>query len=1305
MTLLLGVKIVQITCMSSVAFFLVFTLLLFKVISQREETNTFHNSLSKFENFCFDLEEISSGSTTTHSDISLPEYEAFSFYDDHIEEISSGSTTTQRAVSSKKQYDLMDANKKIDLEHVQCPPESKILMNIIKNHPLRFSIAASSSVPWIYMAQFWHTLKEDDSKYRLKFMLDRKELSLTLDDFSTIFHLPRATDNNHDSFVPPPSFYDMIPFYKNHLGFTIELKIPSSFKTTSLLQPWKMLCKISFVCLTMRLTRWDQPPLQIMQMLHCFINNIHNDYAELLWEGIYYSLLHSTSLILYPRFTKIIICHYMTNFPEISRRVQDKTPSAPRSPTPKVDESDSTRSTVIHLRLPQWKSTRLKPPAPVLIVDEADELILQYTLQEIKKMVEGQEHVVDDSSILRNDEHNILGTRIEPKSDKESPEVILNGDSHVPTIVGEGVVQPVGQKSTERNLARRNELKAHGTATQNLAFVSSSNTDSTIDSVSAATSVSTVCAKLPVSSLPNVDSLSNAVIYSFFASQSTSPQLDNDDLKQIDVDDLEEIDLRWQMAMLTIRARRFLQKTGRNLGDNRPTSIGFDMSKVECYNCHRKGHFAGAVAKEEPSNFALMAFSPSSSSSDKELSTSKPAQDLSHTNRPSAPIIADWVSDSEDESETTAPRNVPSFVQSSEQVKTPRHSIQPVETSIPAATPELTSPKSNSSGKRRNRKTCFVCKSVDHLINDCDHHTKKVAQPTPRNYAHRVSNTAVRPISVVVPKFMVTRPRLAYPTVTKSKSSIRRHITHSPSPKTSNLPPRVTAAQALVVSAAQGIQGKWDKGVIDSGCSRHMIGNMSYLSKFEELIGRYVSFGGNPKGGKISGEGKIKTCKIDFEDVYFVKEQKFNLFSVSQMCDKKNSVLFTDTECLVLSPDFKLPDESQVLLRVPRENNMYNFCGMKDIKREFSVPRTPQQNSIAERKNSTLIDAARTMLVDSFLPIPFWADAVNTACYVQNRVLVTKPYNKTPYELLHGRSPSIGFMRPFGCPVTILNTLNPLGKFKGKVDEGFLVGYYVNKNKPNLACSGPTWLFDIDSLTRTMNYQPVIAGNQTNPSAGFQGKFDAEKAGEENDQQYVLFPMWSSGKQDDKTKKKAKGKSHVESSIGYRHLSAEFEDCSKNSSNEVNAVGSVLPTVGQNSLNNTNPFIAADPSNTTTSPTHAQSSFKDASQPTNDPDMPELEDITYSDDDNDGAEAYFNNLETSITVSPIPTTRIHKDHHVSQIIDDLSSTTQTRSMTRVLKDQGGLSQMFNDDFHTCMFACFLSQEEPKRIHQALKGPS
>nr|GEV20356.1 putative ribonuclease H-like domain-containing protein [Tanacetum cinerariifolium] len=234
-----------------------------------------------------------------------------------------------------------------------------------------------------------------------------------------------------------------------------------------------------------------------------------------------------------------------------------------------------------------------------------------------------------------------------------------------------------------------------------------------------------------------------------------------------------------------------------------------------------------------------------------------------------------------------------------------------------------------------------------------------------------------------------------------------------------------------------------------------------------------------------------------------------------------------------------------------------------------------------------------------------------------------------------------------------------------------------------------------------MNYQPVIVRNQTNPCVGFQDNFDAEKATEEIDQQYVLFPMWSSGftnpqnndedatfdrkehdfdakkpdsevilspnssaqskKQDDRTKKEAKGNSHVESFTRYRNLSGEFEDCSENSSNEVNAFCTIVPTVRQNSFNSTNPFSVVGPLNTTASLTHGQSLFKDASQPTDDPDMLELEDITYFNDENNvGAEADFNNLETFITVSPIPTKKVHKDHRVLQIIGDLSLITQTR---------------------------------------------
>nr|GEY74167.1 retrovirus-related Pol polyprotein from transposon TNT 1-94 [Tanacetum cinerariifolium] len=276
-------------------------------------------------------------------------------------------------------------------------------------------------------------------------------------------------------------------------------------------------------------------------------------------------------------------------------------------------------------------------------------------------------------------------------------------------------------------------------------------------------------------------------------------------------------------------------------------------------------------------------------------------------------------------------------------------------------------------------------------------------------------------------------------------------------------------------------------------------------------------------------------------------------------------------------------------------------------------------------------------------------------------------------------------MRPFGCPVTILNTLDSLGKFQGKVDEGFLVGYSMcckafrvfnsrtrivqetlhvkfMENKLNGAGFGPAWLFDIDSPARTMNYHPVIAENQTNSHAGFQA---IKKAGEEGTHTYVLFLVFGAQprKQGDKTENKDKGKSPVVTIIGLRDFNAEFKECTNNSSNGVNASSSSVSTAGHNFINNSNDFSAAGPLNAAASPTAANSS-----------DMPNLEDLTHSNDADDvGAEADINNLESIISVSPIPTTKIHKDHLTSQIISDLSLTTQTRSMTRTVRDQGRIS--------------------------------
>nr|GEU89596.1 ribonuclease H-like domain-containing protein [Tanacetum cinerariifolium] len=246
-----------------------------------------------------------------------------------------------------------------------------------------------------------------------------------------------------------------------------------------------------------------------------------------------------------------------------------------------------------------------------------------------------------------------------------------------------------------------------------------------------------------------------------------------------------------------------------------------------------------------------------------------------------------------------------------------------------------------------------------------------------------------------------------------------------------------------------------DKGYWDSGCSRHMTGNISYLSDYEPYDGGYVSFGQG--GGKITSKGIIKTGRDsklrDDTNVLLRTPRQHNMYSI----DLNNNVYHKDLTCLVVKASAEesvlwhrrleienLKDLKVKIIRCDnrgefRNKEMNDFCSRKRIKREFKNTRTPQRNGVAERRNKTLIEAAKTMLADAKFLVTFWAEAINTACYVQNRVLVNKSQNKTPYESFNGRTPAIGFLKPFGCHVMILNTLDNLGKFDAKGDEGYFI--------------------------------------------------------------------------------------------------------------------------------------------------------------------------------------------------------------------------------------------------------------------------
>ncbi|GJT63833.1 ribonuclease H-like domain-containing protein [Tanacetum coccineum] len=408
-----------------------------------------------------------------------------------------------------------------------------------------------------------------------------------------------------------------------------------------------------------------------------------------------------------------------------------------------------------------------------------------------------------------------------------------------------------------------------------------------------------------------------------------------------------------------------------------------------------------------------------------------------------APIIEDWVSNSEEE-------DVPQTKKEKKAVKSSFAKIKFVKSKEQVKSPRKTTVKQGSNFEMIN-KACYVCGSFDHLQYNCDNHqrqfnNKKMVKLV-WNYTQRVNHqnfsrmtysspkrnmvpkavlmrsdlvslTTARPINIAQPRTTVNSVRPMTNVFNKAHSTVRRPINNKTESKNSNFNKRVntisgknvnTARPKAVVNVARpklvlnAVKGKqvnavkasacwvWkpntkgnpqmdlqEQGVIDSGNSRHMIGNMSYLTDFEEINGGYVAFGGNPKGGKITGRAtKDETSGI----------LKSFITRVENLIDQRVMVIRCDN-----GTEFK-------------NKEMNQFCERKGIKREFSVARTPQQNGVAERKNRTLIEAARTILADSKLPTTFWAEVVNTACYVQNRVLVTKPHNKTSYELFLGRKP------------------------------------------------------------------------------------------------------------------------------------------------------------------------------------------------------------------------------------------------------------------------------------------------------------
>ncbi|KAI3685494.1 hypothetical protein L6452_34742 [Arctium lappa] len=1010
-------------------------------------------------------------------------------------------------------------------------------------------------------------------------------------------------------------------------------------------------------------------------------------------------------------------------------------------------------------------------------------------------------------------------------------------------------------------------------------------------------------------------------IFEAFLSSHSNNSLINDDLDQLHPDDLEEMDIKWQMAMLSMRVKKFIKRTGRNnFSQRREDGAGFDKTKVECYKCHMKGHFARECrssvpnhnhqqaqnggynqnknpaqalvsqqgmgfdwsdqAKEAIQNQALMAevsYLPSEVISnlctqsctdtvkmyrDHNQSMCDDLKRLEKDRRDYVLIVeifeeqikgfqANELQNSYDtnywkweknELETKLSKSLEANDRLKEELSKihdkMKHGIGYNNTPPPYNNNNYISPTSDlleTKEKKDLSEEAFKIDPLDEVV--VKDLTEKEASEN-RDNAMNFQRFVQKPVGYWKPKKSVETKGpmknkvlkesvlIWVPRSTNSVSTGENINTANSISTVENINTANTVTTANSISTAENINaantvttakhastahavstsktstasGKCvSKPIIgnqqlkgksiwhvDSGCSRHMTGNMSCLQDFKHINGGHVAFGDNLTGGKISGKGNVTKGKMTFEDVYYVDQLKYNLLSVSQVCDKQHSILFTNIECMILAPGFKVVDENMILLRTPRKDNVYcldmdnvssdsslnclvskdsvdesslwhrrmchmnfktmyklvknnlvrglpsklfscddhcvaclkgkqhktshktkelnsissclqllhmdlfgptnvmsigkksyclvivddysrftwiyflrtkdetrgliksfilrienqtnqkvkvirsdngtefknfdlnTFCEEKGIERQYSAPRTPQQNGVAERRNRTLIEAARSLLADSKLPITFWAEAVNTACYVQNRVLVVKPKNKTPYELLNKRKPFIGFFKPFGCPCTILNTKSHLGKFDSKADDGFLVGYSsqskayrvfnsssriieesdnikCNENTPNPIGSGPQWLFDIDSLTNSFGFSS-----------------DA----------YAVDPV---------------------------------KDCEKE------------PSTGPN-----------------------QSEEESRDKETQENKEPEVAAESTSVELNDS------NLEVGLNEEPSHHTKIQKNHPPQLVIGDISSPMMTRNQSRL--------QEMQEQQHTVL-SCFLSQLEPKKAHDAMKESS
>ncbi|GJR44754.1 putative ribonuclease H-like domain-containing protein [Tanacetum coccineum] len=581
---------------------------------------------------------------------------------------------------------------------------------------------------------------------------------------------------------------------------------------------------------------------------------------------------------------------------------------------------------------------------------------------------------------------------------------------------------------------------------------------------------------------------------------------------------------------------------------------------------------------------------------------------------------------------------------------------------------------------------------------------------------------------------------------TQTNNTAKAKVVNTARPKAVNTArPHSAVVNAVRVNQANaGKPQQDDTRFIDSRCSRHMTGNIAYLLDFKEFDRGYVTFGGGAHGGRISGKGTLKTDSLDFEDVYFVNELNFNLFSVSQMCDKKNYVLFTDTECLVLSPNFKLPDESQILLKIPRKDNIesmlwhrrlghINFKNINKLVKDNLVRGLPtkrfenDQTCVACIKGKQHRASCKSKVLNPITKPLFMLHMdlfgptfVSSLIHKKYCLVVTDRFTWVFFLTTKDETSEIlkNFIKEIenleDKKVKIIRSDNGT-EFKNKVmddfcrEKGIKREYNVARTpqQNGVAERRNGTLIEVVKILGYYNTRTkeVATGTISNEYAGIQGELNVGTSTqkEEISQDCIVMPIWKDASYFDSPSKDV-GNGEPKSADDDQKQVEEFKDDS--SPKEVNAirqhVNTASPEVntGRFKLNTVDPSVNTASSYELDSP---KDMFKLGASHTLETTHVEF----FSDEDE--PEVDLGNITNSYTVPTTPNTRIHKDHPIKNVIGDVKSSIQTRRMTKSTSEQGFLSAVYeqktHDTLNTCLYACFLSQIEPTSIAKALSNSS